>query len=82
MRIAPEWSMSPALINDEFSPHGSPKTILLAKSEIRAIYLWQPVENLVCQRAGRRENDFASSIKSDDDPGGRDHVCGVSPSDA
>jgi hypothetical protein len=42
--------------------------ILLAKSEIRAIHVWPAVENLVCQRAGRRETDFASSIKSDDEP--------------
>jgi hypothetical protein len=40
----------------------SPKVILLAKSEIRAIHVWQAVENLVGQRAGRREHDFASSI--------------------
>jgi hypothetical protein len=36
--------------------------ILLAKSEIRTIDVWQAVENLMCQRAGRRENDFASSL--------------------
>jgi hypothetical protein len=43
----------------------------MAKSEIRAIHVWQADENLVCQRAGRRENAFAisiKSIKSDEDP--------------
>jgi hypothetical protein len=35
--------------------------ILMPKFEIRAIHLWQAVENLVCQRTGRREHDFASS---------------------
>jgi len=34
----------------------------MAKSEIHAMHVWQAVENLVCQRAGRRENDFAISI--------------------
>jgi hypothetical protein len=34
----------------------------MAKSEIRAIHVWQADENLVCQRADRRENDFAISI--------------------
>jgi hypothetical protein len=34
----------------------------MAKSEIRAMHVWQAVENLVCQRAGRREHDFAISI--------------------
>jgi hypothetical protein len=45
----------------------SPKLILLAKSEIRAIHVWPAVENLVCQRAGRREHDFASSITFGDE---------------
>jgi hypothetical protein len=36
--------------------------ILVAKSEIPAIHVRQADENLVCQRAGRREKDFASSI--------------------
>jgi hypothetical protein len=36
--------------------------ILLAKSQIRMIHVWQAVENLVYQRASGRENDFASSI--------------------
>jgi hypothetical protein len=31
----------------------------MAKSEIRAIHVWRPVENLMGQRIGRRENDFA-----------------------
>jgi hypothetical protein len=47
---------------------GSLKVILMAKSEIRAIHIWQAVENLVCQGTGHHENDFASSIKSADDP--------------
>jgi hypothetical protein len=34
----------------------------MAKSEIPAIHVWQADENLVCQRAGRREKDFAISI--------------------
>jgi hypothetical protein len=42
--------------------------ILLAKPEIPAIHVWQADENLVYQRAGRREKDFASSIKNGDDP--------------
>jgi hypothetical protein len=36
--------------------------ILMAKSAIRAIHVWQAVENLLCQRAGHREHDFAISI--------------------
>jgi hypothetical protein len=31
----------------------------MAKSEICAIHAWRPVENLMGQRIGRRENDFA-----------------------
>jgi len=31
----------------------------MAKSEIRAIQVRRTIENLMCQRAGRRENDFA-----------------------
>jgi hypothetical protein len=46
----------------------SPKLILLAKSERDAIHVWQTVEHLECQRAGRRENDFAISIKTDEAP--------------
>jgi hypothetical protein len=46
----------------------SPKVILMAKSEIRAIHIWQAVENLVCQGTGHHENDFASSIKSVQEP--------------
>jgi hypothetical protein len=34
----------------------------MAKSEIRAIHVWQAGENQVCQGLGRRENDFAISI--------------------
>jgi hypothetical protein len=34
----------------------------MAKSEIRVIHSWQAVDNLVCQHAGRRANDFAISI--------------------
>jgi hypothetical protein len=33
----------------------------MAKSEIRGISVEETIENLVCQPAGRRENDFASS---------------------
>jgi len=40
----------------------SPKAILLAKSEIRTIQVWQTVENLVFQHTDGRENDFAISI--------------------
>jgi hypothetical protein len=36
--------------------------ILMAKSEIRGISVEETIENLVCQPAGRRENDFAISI--------------------
>jgi hypothetical protein len=34
----------------------------LAKSEIRGISGEEAIENLVLQPAGRRENDFASSL--------------------
>jgi hypothetical protein len=34
----------------------------MAKSQLRTIHVWQAVENLVCQHAGRVENDFAISI--------------------
>jgi hypothetical protein len=34
----------------------------MAKSEISEIHVWQADETLVCQHAGQRENDFASSI--------------------
>jgi hypothetical protein len=40
--------------------------ILLAKSEIRAVHVWQAVENLTCQPAGRSENDFASRFSFGD----------------
>jgi hypothetical protein len=44
-------------------PFGSwPLLILMAKSRISEIYIWQAVDNLVCQRTDRRENDFAISI--------------------
>jgi hypothetical protein len=33
-----------------------------------------PLKILMCQDTGHRENDFAISIKSDDDPGGPGHV--------
>jgi hypothetical protein len=42
--------------------------ILLAKSEIRTIYLQYEPENRVCQRTHSCETDFTSSIKSDDEP--------------
>jgi hypothetical protein len=38
------------------------------------VHVWQVLENLVCQRAGPRENDFASRIKTDADPGNDDEV--------
>jgi hypothetical protein len=47
----------------------------MAKSETHAIHVWQAVENLVCQRAGRRENDFAISTNNDDDPGNFAELC-------
>jgi hypothetical protein len=47
---------------------GSPKVILLAKSEIHAIHVWHAVENPTYQPAGHRENDFAISIKSAEEP--------------
>jgi hypothetical protein len=34
----------------------------MAKSGIGEIYIWQAVDNLVCQRTDRRENDFAIGI--------------------
>jgi hypothetical protein len=37
--------------------------ILMAKSEMHAIHVWHAIENLMCQRADRRENDFAINIK-------------------
>jgi hypothetical protein len=50
-------------------PFGSwPYLILLAKSEIRTIHVWQAVENQVCRRAGRGENHFATSIKMAEEP--------------
>jgi hypothetical protein len=49
--------------------------ILLAKSQIRMVHVWQVLENPVCQRAGPRENDFASSIKNDEEPRFSGPVC-------
>ena len=40
----------------------------MAKSGIGESYVWQAVDNLMCQRADRREHDFAISINSDDEP--------------
>jgi hypothetical protein len=40
----------------------------MAKSEIHTIHVWWTVENLVFQHTGGRENDFAISIKCDEDP--------------
>jgi hypothetical protein len=40
----------------------------MAKSEVRTIHVWQAVENQVCRRAGRGENHFAISIKTDEEP--------------
>jgi len=34
----------------------------MAKSGIGEIYIWQAVDNLVCQHTDRRKNDFAISI--------------------
>jgi hypothetical protein len=34
----------------------------MAKSEIRATHVWQPIKNLMYHRAGCRENDFTISI--------------------
>lgn len=42
--------------------------ILMAKSEIRAMHIWQAVNNLVCQHTGRRDNDLAISIKRAQEP--------------
>jgi hypothetical protein len=42
--------------------------VLLAKSEVHAIHVWHAVENLVYQRAGRRKNDFASSLHEESSP--------------
>jgi hypothetical protein len=53
----------------DFAHHTmSPYTILMAKSQISVVHVWQVLENPVCQRAGPRENDFASSIKSAQEP--------------
>jgi hypothetical protein len=43
-------------------PGSSSLLILMAKSEIRTIQVWQTVENLVFQHTDGRENDFAISI--------------------
>jgi hypothetical protein len=43
-------------------PGSSSFLMLMAKSEIRGISVEETIENLVCQPAGRRENDFAISI--------------------
>ena len=51
------WQPSPKLTGS------SSLLIQLTESEIRAIHVWQGIESLVCQRAGHREHDFASSIK-------------------
>jgi hypothetical protein len=42
----------------------------MAKSQIRVVHVWQVLENSVCQRAEPRENDFAISIKSGQEPNG------------
>jgi hypothetical protein len=42
--------------------------IRMAESKIRLIHVWQAGESRVCQGAGRRENDFAIGIKSDEAP--------------
>jgi hypothetical protein len=43
--------------------------MLMAKSEIHTTYVWWTVENWAFHHTGGRENDFAISIKNDDDPG-------------
>jgi hypothetical protein len=40
----------------------------MAKSEIHQPHVWQAVENRECQCTVRRENDFAISIKSAQEP--------------
>mgnify|MGYP003288702964 CR=1 FL=1 len=52
---------------DGYEP-SSPKVIPMVKSEIRGIFVEETIESLVCQPAGRRENDFATSIKSAYEP--------------
>jgi hypothetical protein len=52
----------------------SPKVILLAKSGRRTIDVQQEPENQVCQRTHACETDFASSIKSAQEPESRGHV--------
>jgi hypothetical protein len=42
--------------------------ILLAKSEIDMIFVPHEPENQVCQCTGSCETDFASSIKTDEEP--------------
>jgi hypothetical protein len=51
--------------------------ILMAKSEIHPTHVWQAVENRECQGPGRRENDFAISIKNDTD--GEVSFAGICP---
>jgi hypothetical protein len=46
----------------------------MAKSRISEIYIRQAVDNLVCQRTDRRENDFAISITFGDS-GSRKQNC-------
>jgi hypothetical protein len=60
--------MKPSLETAPATAPPSPKVILLAKSEIRTIHVWQAGENRKSQDSGRRENDFASSIKSGQEP--------------
>jgi hypothetical protein len=42
--------------------------ILLAKSEIRTMYVQHEPENRVCQRIGSCETDFASSLHEESSP--------------
>ncbi|SRR6266511_2823624 len=46
----------------QITPGSWPVLILLAKSEISMIHVRQALENMLCQRASTREDDFASSI--------------------
>jgi hypothetical protein len=41
----------------------------MAKSEIHMIHVWWTIENWGFHHTDGRENDFASSIKNDDEPG-------------
>jgi hypothetical protein len=69
------WGLGKKPIIKNRYPPLSPKLILMAKSEIDPSGVWQAGENRVCQGTGRREKDFAISIKTDEDPQNYDAVC-------